>query len=420
MFRFDYASSAVIPIFGRDISPGGSVLAVRSLKPTAFHMGGNGFSEYFYVALQDQYNGGKKIMAAGDVFYRHENETGFNNTYFQQATRMPIYAETGDVIDLELQYDYAFLYQERSYTASILRVSVSKANAFGAGFGVGSSVIALADTLDAGAKGFTKGSVFLETSSGLILVPDGRIRFISNCVPSCSDKDSVDYYYNSTCKSTLTDGSDYCLGESELVEFVCSPQNSCAPKQFSCPFGCAEGKCVSGAKATCDDSDGLNIAQRGRTSGNYVNGSKFSFLDSCTGSTKVLEYSCTGDKALRSETIECKGGSCADGACVAIPTVAECSDTDGGRNYETAGVCSDSSGSYADSCSQNSVVEYYCDAGYCKTIVSPCSSCVKNACTKESLLPASNTVLFVGVIVLLGVLALAWWKLRGKPKHKGL
>ncbi len=31
LFRFDYASSAVMPILGQDVSPGGSVVAVRSL-----------------------------------------------------------------------------------------------------------------------------------------------------------------------------------------------------------------------------------------------------------------------------------------------------------------------------------------------------------------------------------------------------
>jgi len=420
LFRFDYASSAVMPILGQDVSPGGSVVAVRSLKPVAFYLGENGYAEYFFVALQDQYNGGKKLMSAGDVFFRFENETGSNNTYFRPATQKPVYAETGDVIEIDYNPDYAFSYAGRSYTTSALRIFVSKPDAFGAGFGTGESVIVLAETLDPLTQGFTKGSIFLESGSGLIFVLDGRIRFVSTCIPSCSDKDSVDYYYNSTCKSTLTDGTDYCLSATELTEFTCSPQNSCVPKQFSCPFGCADGKCVSGAKATCDDSDGLNIAQRGRTSGNYANGSKFSFLDSCVGSTKLVEYSCTGDKVLKSQTVECAGGSCEDGACVAIPTVAECSDTDGGRNYEVAGVCADSSGSYADSCSQNSVVEYYCDAGYCKTIVSPCSSCVKNACSKESLVPSSNTGLFLGAIVLLALAVIAWLKLRGKPKHKGL
>ncbi len=416
LLRFDYASSAIMPILGQDVSPGGSVLAIRSLKDNAFYLGENGYAEYFYVAMQDQYNGGNQLMTIGDVFYRHQNATGANNTYFRKAKQKPVYVESGVEFQTQFQPDYPLSYKDRSYTAGVMKTSIANELAFGVGASSGKTVVVLAETLDSAVAEFTKGSVFLESSAGLVFVPDGRIRFIGSCIASCSDPDSVDYYHNSTCKSTLADGTDYCLSENKLAEFTCSPENNCAPKQFSCPFGCAEGKCITGEKAKCDDSDGLNIAQRGRTSGNYANGSKFSFLDQCEGSTKTTEYSCTGDKVLKKEIVECKGGSCENGACVPKPTVAECSDSDGGRDYETAGICSDSTGSYPDSCAESSVVEYYCDAGYCKTIVSPCSQCAKNACLKSAFLPTSNTALFAIAVLVIAVLAFVFNMRRGKSE----
>ncbi|MEM4254941.1 MAG: hypothetical protein QXR53_01270 [Candidatus Norongarragalinales archaeon] len=416
LIRFGYSSSAIMPIYGQDVSPGGAVVAVVSLKPVAFYLGENGYAEYFFTALEDQYQGGKQLMAIGDVFYRHENTTGFNNTYFRKAKQKPVYVESGDEFTIEFQPDFKLEYKDRSFTTGVLRFSSTKPIAFGAGYGFGDSVIALAETLDPLVAEFKRGSIFLESKDGLVYVPDGRVRFVGSCTASCSDPDVTDYYSNATCKSTLVDGSDYCLSESELVEFSCSFQNNCAPKQFSCPFGCKDGKCITGEKAKCEDSDGLNLAQRGRTSGNYPNGSKFSFLDECSGSTKLIEYYCTEEKVLKKNVLECNGGSCEDGACVPVPTVAECSDTDGGRDYETSGVCSDSSGSYPDSCAESSVVEYYCESGYCKTIVSPCSQCSENACSKSELVPTSNTALFAIVVLAVAVLAFAL-SMRGRRKE---
>ncbi|MFH1056287.1 MAG: hypothetical protein V1717_00600 [Candidatus Micrarchaeota archaeon] len=401
-----YSSSALMPLYGEVVSPGVAVVTIASKKPLAFSFG-NDTADFFHIAAQDQYKDSSLLASAGEVFFRPQYGSGFNTDFFKRARSLkPVYVESGLPLEISFDPNYQFSYAGSSFETSVVKISYPKNPSFGFGNGAGKTIIALTKTLDPLVSSLKQGSIYIETPSGLVYASGGFIKFIGSCTPSCTDPDYLDYYQNTTCRSTLVDAGDYCLGENELIEFSCSSsQNSCVSQQFSCPYGCENGKCKSGAKAKCEDFDGLNIAVKGRATGSYANGTGFTFYEKCEGATKVLEYSCEDGKILKSQVLDCAGGSCENGACIPVPTTPACSDTDGGKDYETEGICSDSSGSFKDSCTSEGVKEYYCESGYCKSVVSPCPSCLNNACPKSELLPSSSLGLLVLVIVIIALVA---------------
>lgn len=418
-----FSTQAAILIYGEEHNPGGPTIIVRSQKDYAFQFGAF-TNNFFFISAVDQFGeGGVKEAYAGEMFYKQQGSTDFNTTYFQRSGALqPIYAPSNESLTVESIPDYHFSFRDFDAIVPVIKISYTKKLSFGVGASPGKSVIVLSKTIQPDVNEVKMGSVFLETGFGLLYVADGRITFVGACTPSCSDPDALDYYHNSTCVSTLSTATDFCSGASELVEYSCSAQDHvCAPSSFRCPYGCVDGKCVSGDKVSCSDSDGgVNILLAGRTAGNYANGSNFNERDVCLDYGRLNEFSCTPDKTLASQAIACPdGGACEDGACIPVKAAPTCVDTDGGRNYESSGTCSDSGGSYTDQCSNGNVVEYYCDAGYCKTTVTTCASCTGGYCPKSELVSPTNAALLIILIVVIAGLVYYGSKRKGSgsPSH---
>jgi hypothetical protein len=107
----------------------------------------------------------------------------------------------------------------------------------------------------------------------------------------------------------------------------------------------------------------------------------------CTGtktSTSVLEYYCE-NIIKKCEFIECSLG-CEDGACKkAEPAI--CTDSDGKKNFDTIGTCTDSTGTYNDGCSGKTQTDYYCESDKCVAANKACplaNSCSGGKCVKDT------------------------------------
>ena len=413
-FYVSYASSALITIFHEDISPGVPVVIVRAQKENPFWFPSN-VTKSFYVAAADQVSrDGVKIASAGEVFWKSYYEP----VYFNRAWEAkPLYSANNDSLFVSFDRNAQFSYAAQTFTTDLLRVSSSKTPAaFGVENSVGGEIVVLTKTLSALNKELERGSVFLKTDEGkFVYAKGGLVYYIGTCAASCSDPDFADYYAASSCTSVLTRGDDYCIGSATLAEFTCSPKTvSCGVEQFSCPFGCEDGKCKTGVKPLCSESTGS-------VSGTYANATKFYFQNSCEGG-KLVNYYCNRDGTPAKNAVSCPSGqSCPSGGNTCVPsqaTAVSCSDTDGGKNYEVAGTCADAGGSYKDSCSQSGVVEYYCENNACSFAETTCPSCSQGACSKESLIPTSNLGIFIGLIVVIGVLAYVFSMRKGRDFGK--
>ena len=421
VFRVSYASSALIPIRGEDISPGVAVVIVKSLKEDPPFWFSKGPADFFYIAAADQVSRdtGEKIATAGEVFYKNSTEVD----YFSRAgSEKPLYVANGDNLAAAFEPAFEFEYAGKTYLASAVLVSSSKTASFSSVNSVGSRFFVLTKALDPQVAELARGSVFIETSEGgSVYVKGGLVYYIGSCAVSCSDPDFEDYYQASSCSSALVKGDDYCLGASKLGEFVCSPKTTaCEVQAFDCPFGCENGKCKTGVKGTCSDTDEMDVLSAGSVSGVYTNGSTYYQRDSCASASQVNEFYCDAGTA-KTNVVSCPPSqACSNGACVPAGEVSSaCSDSDGGKNYEISGTCSDSSGSYADSCTANGVKEYSCNANACESVESTCSSCSDGKCGKESLLgPDSGTTTLFAIVVAIalgaGLLVMKPWA----PKKK--
>src|SRR3989338_8131614 len=72
VFFISYSTNALIPIWGEETSPGGSVITVKSFAQKFPFSFGTDKTSFFYVATEDQYKEGKKLAYAGEVFYKNE------------------------------------------------------------------------------------------------------------------------------------------------------------------------------------------------------------------------------------------------------------------------------------------------------------------------------------------------------------
>ncbi len=413
ILRFDYSTQAVLPILGEARGPGGAVVSVYALKDYAFTIS-NATVSYFFVSALDQYGeGGEKLAYAGEIFYKPRL---LNETFMRRAGGLqPVYTDADSEFVVQADASYDFSFKETSTKVPVIRVAFPKEkNAFSIGSTSASAVVVLAKAIDPKVVELRAGSVFVESDFGLLNSMDGRVKFIGSCKLSCADPDALDYYLSSTCASNLVSATDFCATDSDLIEYYCTPGKYCAPQAFRCTFGCAGGRCITGDKARCESPRAENILLKGRTSGNYANGSAFAFNDACAGATKLRKYYCTADKLVASKQIDCPG-LCENGACIEKPpekpSAAVCVDTDGGRDYGIAGTCSDSTGSYKDQCSgaietmEDRVMEYYCDDGYCKATASPCSACKDGACPKSEFVSNNNAWLVMLLVLVAGGLA---------------
>ena len=122
---------------------------------------------------------------------------------------------------------------------------------------------------------------------------------------------------------------DSCSGD-VLTESYCDTNGVVVYQNIKCPYGCSAGKCnwpecsdldvnennpaivASTAHGlTADDPDVLGVPPKG------LNGKTYS--DTCVSETKLKEYSCSTDRKVRSELIDCsKFGSykCLNSKCV--------------------------------------------------------------------------------------------------------
>ncbi|VVC03435.1 Uncharacterised protein [Candidatus Bilamarchaeum dharawalense] len=113
---------------------------------------------------------------------------------------------------------------------------------------------------------------------------------------------------------------------------------------------------------SCTDNDGgANILTKGK-----VISDTGTFVDYCTNSNSISEYSCSG-AALVSEVIACpKGTACSNGACVAQviqenTTKIDCIDSDNGLDFFVSGTVSYYNQSFSDNCvGSSSLLEYSC------------------------------------------------------------
>ncbi len=219
---------------------------------------------------------------------------------------------------------------------------------------------------------------------------------------------------------------DTCRPDGKLQEFDCLSNSQGFltgrieevnyPNGFSCPLGMTcqtvtENFVTGGAckpKYTCTDSDGdINLGKQGKITIN----SGWTDIDICGSSSmsgeepkeilneffcpkegmdyaKIVyprKFSMTTHKygsviVLSQITVELLPTE----SCINREIKVTCTDSDNGKNYEKEGTCTDSTGTFTDSCAntQNGrIIEYYCDAGKCKPKFASCpahSGCKNN------------------------------------------
>lgn len=133
---------------------------------------------------------------------------------------------------------------------------------------------------------------------------------------------------------------------------------------------------------TCSDSDGgLSVYVKGTT----TNGT-LTVTDVCNGNS-ILEYYCDGD-GLYQLSQPCVYG-CANGSCNhqsnPQPTPAQCTDSDGGSNFNVKGTATNGTFTLTDICDESSVVEYVCQGTAIYEILQPCNhGCTDGKCNSGS------------------------------------
>jgi len=215
-----------------------------------------------------------------------------------------------------------------------------------------------------------------------------------------SDNGSEPGIQNLECDSFLDCNSEfsqsYCLGKKiarDFNTFECGnsgTQSSFCDVNFfgteileECESYCDNAECVSEPPSgtwqpspTCADPDGLDT----NTLGSCLDSRGYS-EDFCSGNEDIMEYYCLGDYCAVNPLFCGEGMKCFEGECIPESV---CADSDSGINIAVFGECSDSTGSYSDSCSEESVTEYYCSGNSCASETIACSagySCSGGICS---------------------------------------
>lgn len=199
---------------------------------------------------------------------------------------------------------------------------------------------------------------------------------------SCRDTDDgVDAREYGTVTKGSGSWSDYCVDTSTVQEMYCDgnqPENT----RLSCGSGyyCSGGECRANA---CRDSDGgvmRNIL------GTVTSGTSEE-EDSCQSIYSLLEQYCNGNVATET-AVDCLdyGEYCYKGVC----SDAQCTDTDGGKDYVNKGEITTStdngfSSSNEDYCvNDRTLKEYYCSGVEMKDLNVECRDievCYNGECT---------------------------------------
>lgn len=179
----------------------------------------------------------------------------------------------------------------------------------------------------------------------------------NQCVPNCRESDNGKNYFSKgniygfcyDCDVPIIGtNNDACADAAgniiigsgpKLMEFYCRDNGGWVRETITCPFGksCTNGAC----RRDCIDPDnGINTSIG--TTVTYFSEKR---TDMCMGDeyNSLKEVYCDANDQPAYEVVSCSV-QCKNGACV------DCSDTDGGMDYNVKGVVTDSSGSFEDYC----------------------------------------------------------------------
>ncbi|MFH2100800.1 MAG: Kazal-type serine protease inhibitor [Candidatus Micrarchaeota archaeon] len=206
----------------------------------------------------------------------------------------------------------------------------------------------------------------------------------------CTDTEYGQTIYSSGTVNLINDSGwftfpDKCVSEDMVTEYTCDGDEMRAAN-ISCPdaYACYGGVCYP--DKACHDTDSDHPDGRYQQGTVYYDGKDYK--DYCMDETLVVEYSCSASQKVHEAYLSCPGGyECSRGACVEL---AECEDTDGGRDYYERGTTSESGGFEAtDQCMGDSrLLEYFCDSGeLVDSVRFDCPSgyvCTSGACVEAS------------------------------------
>lgn len=139
----------------------------------------------------------------------------------------------------------------------------------------------------------------------------------------CTDSDGKDLSTKGkTSGIVYTSGaysstSDSCASPTQVNEIYCE-DNYVKWTMETCPNGykCSDGACAP-TVVECTDSDGGQILNKKGTVTTTKSGKPKTYMDSCSGNDKIVEYYCSNKGGVVSKVLKCPGTStCVDGACI--------------------------------------------------------------------------------------------------------
>ena len=225
---------------------------------------------------------------------------------------------------------------------------------------------------------------------------DGKCVQAAVIIPvlTCNDSDNgLSYYTLGHCTDSYGGNmSDGCIISNSdnngwLREITCNDYgngNRCQMNDYNCSNGCLNGTCVVDTNLNCTDSDGgANYYVKGNTTGYEMSLVNYRTITDYCGVEyadlgKLHEYYCgrgneqieqisqnTKSNQINELVVDCslEGKVCVNGACLLNNSVvpgSNCTDSELGVSYYTAGTVNYNGQDYKDSCSGDSLTEYTC------------------------------------------------------------
>ena len=152
----------------------------------------------------------------------------------------------------------------------------------------------------------------------------------------CTDTDRIDYpdelqenvmgrTYGTEWGNAF-DKTDECVTSNILREYYCASTGEVGASQYTCAYGCREGKCLVG-ECTDTDQSRYNYNITGRVYGTAY-GAAFDHTDECVSSNILREYYCAsnGDSSADAYTCQygCNNGKCQNDCDPDITTCGSC------------------------------------------------------------------------------------------------